>query len=115
MQHTTSRGSSKRQLLVDKYGKFAVPYLEVASLVQALQAWLVVFVSEAASLQEPGSYCIAVSKPAYDASLCMYCWTYRDWALVSTAACTGQQCSVDACRRAALYTSELGAPHGCYF
>lgn len=28
VQHTTSRGSSKRQLLVDKYGKFAVPYLE---------------------------------------------------------------------------------------
>ena len=29
VQHTTVRGSPKRQLLVDKYGKFAVPYLEV--------------------------------------------------------------------------------------
>ncbi|KAK9801328.1 hypothetical protein WJX73_004908 [Symbiochloris irregularis] len=28
VQHTTVRGSPKRQLLVDKYGKFAVPYLE---------------------------------------------------------------------------------------
>lgn len=36
VQHTTSRGSSKRQLLVDKYGKFAVPYLEVGSLAQIL-------------------------------------------------------------------------------
>lgn len=31
VQHTTVRGSPKRQLLVDKYGKFAVPYLEVSS------------------------------------------------------------------------------------
>ena len=30
VQHTTVRGSPKRQLLVDKYGKFAVPYLEVS-------------------------------------------------------------------------------------
>ena len=42
VQHTTNRGSSKRQLLVDKYGKFAVPYLEVspdaaAALVIVLQ------------------------------------------------------------------------------
>lgn len=29
VQHTTVRGSPKRQLLVDRYGKFAVPYLEV--------------------------------------------------------------------------------------
>lgn len=29
IQHTTVRGSPKRQLLADKYGKFAVPYLEV--------------------------------------------------------------------------------------
>ena len=29
VQHTVVRGSPKRQLLVDKYGKFAVPYLEV--------------------------------------------------------------------------------------
>lgn len=29
VQHTTVRGSPKRQLLFDKYGKFAVPYLEV--------------------------------------------------------------------------------------
>ncbi|KAK9850981.1 hypothetical protein WJX84_003147 [Apatococcus fuscideae] len=28
VQHTVSRGSPKRQLLVDKYGKFAAPYLE---------------------------------------------------------------------------------------
>ena len=32
VQHTTVRGSPKRQLLVDKYGKFAVPYLEVSSM-----------------------------------------------------------------------------------
>ena len=30
IQHTTARGSPKRQLLADKYGDFAVPYLEVA-------------------------------------------------------------------------------------
>ena len=34
IQHTTVRGSPKRQLLADKYGKFAVPYLEVAHLPQ---------------------------------------------------------------------------------
>lgn len=32
VQHTCSRGSQKRQLLVDKYGKFAVPYLEVRTV-----------------------------------------------------------------------------------
>ena len=32
VQHTTVRGSPKRQLLVDKYGKFAVPYLEVSMM-----------------------------------------------------------------------------------
>ena len=29
VQHTVARGSDRRQLLVDRYGKFAVPYLEV--------------------------------------------------------------------------------------
>ena len=33
VQHTTVRGSPKRQLLVDKYGKFAVPYLEVSMMI----------------------------------------------------------------------------------
>ena len=28
VQHTVVRGSPKRQLLADKYGKFAAPYLE---------------------------------------------------------------------------------------
>lgn len=36
VQHTCNRGSSKRQLLVDKYGKFAVPYLEVSLLLLGL-------------------------------------------------------------------------------
>lgn len=36
VQHTCNRGSSKRQLLVDKYGKFAVPYLEVSFLMLSL-------------------------------------------------------------------------------
>ena len=30
VQHTTVRGSPKRQLFVDAFGKFAVPYLEVS-------------------------------------------------------------------------------------
>ena len=38
VQHTTVRGSPKRQLLVDKYGKFAVPYLEVSSACVRLDA-----------------------------------------------------------------------------
>ena len=36
VQHTVSRGSPRRQLLVDKYGKFAVPYLEVSPSIDAL-------------------------------------------------------------------------------
>ena len=36
VQHTCNRGSSKRQLLADKYGKFAVPYLEVRILLLRL-------------------------------------------------------------------------------
>ncbi|DBB00245.1 TPA: hypothetical protein ACH3X1_014074 [Trebouxia sp. C0004] len=36
VQHTTVRGSPKRQLLVDKYGKFAVPYLEDPNLKVAM-------------------------------------------------------------------------------
>ena len=43
VQHTCNRGSSKRQLLVDKYGKFAVPYLEVSFLRLSCMVKLVLY------------------------------------------------------------------------